>query len=111
MSQKPITYFLMLSGDRYEIEVSFRFDLVGFFPATLAFEFQPDLQPDTKAFHIVRIIEAQCVTPLGRELAPVAPYKPRSIQALTSEPDWNIIDGQPPEGYVPRGLSYIIVRS
>uniref|UniRef100_A0A096M4W4 RNA helicase n=1 Tax=Poecilia formosa TaxID=48698 RepID=A0A096M4W4_POEFO len=85
-------------GDSYEIEVRFRCELVGFFPATLAFEFKPDLEPATAAFHIVRIIEARCITSLGLELAPVAPYKPRSLPAFTPDLIYRIIDGQPPEG-------------
>ncbi|PWA28754.1 hypothetical protein CCH79_00014845 [Gambusia affinis] len=87
-------------GDSYEIVVSFRSEHVGFFPATLAFEFKPDLEPTTTAFHIVRIIEAQCITSLGLELAPVAPYKPRSLPAFTPDPVYRIIDGQPPEGNI-----------
>ncbi|XP_054905535.1 putative helicase mov-10-B.1 [Poeciliopsis prolifica] len=85
-------------GDSYEIEVRIRSELVGYFPATLAFEFKPDLEPTTTAFHIVRIIEARCITSLGLELGPVAPYKPQSLPAFTPDHDYRIIDGQPPEG-------------
>lgn len=85
-------------GDRYEIKVHFHCRVVGFYPATLAFEFKPDLQPSSTAFHIVRYIEVQCITALGLELAPVAPYKPRSLPAWTPEENVNIVDGQPPEG-------------
>ncbi|KAM4571551.1 putative helicase mov-10-B.1 [Fundulus diaphanus] len=95
-------------GDSYEIEVSFRCTLVGFFPATLAFEFKPDLEPTTAAFHIVRIIEARCVTSLGQELAPVAPYKPRSLPACTPEPRCKIVDGLPPEGLSVMQLKYVV---
>ncbi|XP_072223489.1 putative helicase mov-10-B.2 [Leuresthes tenuis] len=84
-------------GDSYEIQVHFRCSLVGLYSATLAFEFQPDLQSST-AFHIVRFIEAQCITSLGLELAPVAPYQPRSLPALSAQPNFNIVDGQRPEG-------------
>ncbi|KAM4738304.1 putative helicase mov-10-B.1 [Anableps anableps] len=98
---------LLSPGDRYEVEVSFRCDLVGFFPATLAFEFKPDLEPTTTAFHIVRIFEAQCITSLGMELAPVAPYKPRSLLAFIPESDCRIIDGQPPEGLAVMQLKYV----
>uniref|UniRef100_A0A3Q2VAN8 RNA helicase n=1 Tax=Haplochromis burtoni TaxID=8153 RepID=A0A3Q2VAN8_HAPBU len=76
----------------------FRFSLVGFYPATLAFEFKPDLQPSSAAFYIVRFIEAECVTSLGLELAPTAPYKPRSIPAWTPEAHYTIVDGLPAEG-------------
>lgn len=86
------------SGDSYEIQVRICCSSVGFYPATLAFEFKPDLQTTT-TFHIVRFIEAQCITFLGKELAPVAPYKPRSLPALTPNTDCIIEDGQRPEGY------------
>uniref|UniRef100_A0A671X2L5 RNA helicase n=1 Tax=Sparus aurata TaxID=8175 RepID=A0A671X2L5_SPAAU len=84
-------------GESYEIQVTFSCTLVGFYPATLAFEFKPDLQSST-AFHIVRYIEAKCITALGRELAPIAPYKPRTLPAWTPEVYCTIVDGQPPEG-------------
>ncbi|KAE8293494.1 putative helicase mov-10-B.2 [Larimichthys crocea] len=83
-------------GDSYEIHVHFNCTLVGFYPATLAFEFKPDLQ--SAAFHIVRFIEARCITALGRELAPIAPYKPCSIPAWTPEVHYTIVDGIRPEG-------------
>ncbi|XP_073326824.1 putative helicase mov-10-B.2 [Pagrus major] len=84
-------------GASYEIQVHISCSLVGFYPATLAFEFKPDLQSST-AFHIVRFIEAQCITALGRELAPIAPYKPRALPAWTPEVDYTVVDGQRPEG-------------
>lgn len=90
---------IRVSGDSYKIQAVFRFSLVGFYPATLAFEFKPDLQPSSAAFYIVRFIEAECVTSLGLELAPTAPYKPRSIPAWTPEVDCMTVEGVPPEGY------------
>uniref|UniRef100_A0A7N6FBN5 RNA helicase n=1 Tax=Anabas testudineus TaxID=64144 RepID=A0A7N6FBN5_ANATE len=90
----------MFSGDSYEIHVHFCCSLVGFYPATLAFEFKPDLQAST-TFHIVRFFEAQCLTSLGRELAPIAPYKPRSLPAWTPDTNCLIVDGERPEGYQP----------
>lgn len=91
-------YLLHLSGHSYEIKVLFSCHLVGFYPATLAFEFKPDLQT-SDAFHIVRFIEAHCITTLGKELAPIAPYRPQSLPAWTPEVDYRTVDGQPPEGY------------
>uniref|UniRef100_A0A4W6DCH9 Uncharacterized protein n=1 Tax=Lates calcarifer TaxID=8187 RepID=A0A4W6DCH9_LATCA len=85
-------------GDSYEIKVYFCCHWVGFYPATLAFEFKPDLGPSSTSFHIVRFIEAQCMGSLGVELAPVAPYKPRSLPVWTPEVNCKIVDGQPPEG-------------
>lgn len=93
-------YLCLFSGDSYEIQVCFSCSLVGFYPATLAFEFKPDLQAST-TFHIVRFIEAQVITSLGRELAPIAPYKPRSLPAWTPNTNCQIVDGQRPEGYHP----------
>uniref|UniRef100_A0A8C2ZHY3 RNA helicase n=1 Tax=Cyclopterus lumpus TaxID=8103 RepID=A0A8C2ZHY3_CYCLU len=95
-------------GDTYEVQVNFRCSLVGFYPATLAFEFKPDLQPSTAAFHIVRFIEAHCRTALGLELAPVAPYKPRSLPAWTPQGNYTIVDGQRPEGLSVMQLQNVI---
>uniref|UniRef100_A0A667YRE2 RNA helicase n=1 Tax=Myripristis murdjan TaxID=586833 RepID=A0A667YRE2_9TELE len=86
------------TGATYQILVHFRSSLVGFYPATLAFEFKPDLSA-SNAFYIVRFIEARCVTSLGMELAPTSPYRPQRISAQPPEPFCTIVDGQPPEGY------------
>lgn len=93
-------------GDRYEIQVQFHGAVVGFYPATLAFEFKHDL-PASTPFYIVRFIEVQCSTALGRELAPTAPYRPRSIPAWTPDVDYRIVDGQPPEGQSVTQLEYV----
>ncbi|XP_068454650.1 putative helicase mov-10-B.2 [Clinocottus analis] len=95
-------------GDTYEVQVNFRCSSVGFYPATLAFEFKPDLQPSTAAFHILRFIEAHCISALGLELAPVAPYKPRSLPAWTPEASYTIVDGQKPEGMSVMQLKNVI---
>ncbi|KAK7884271.1 hypothetical protein WMY93_027394 [Mugilogobius chulae] len=84
-------------GKNYEIKVKFNGSAIGFHPVTLAFEFKPDLTSST-SFHIVRFIEAHCMTSLGKELAPAAPYKPRSLPAWTPPTDLTIVDGLPPEG-------------
>ncbi|XP_029011902.1 putative helicase mov-10-B.1 [Betta splendens] len=83
-------------GDTYNVQVRFSCSSVGFFPATLAFEFKADLQ----TFHIVRFMEVQFMTALGRELAPVAPYRPRALPAWdpAAESSCEIVDGQRPEG-------------
>ncbi|XP_069378985.1 putative helicase mov-10-B.2 isoform X2 [Paralichthys olivaceus] len=85
-------------GESYNISVHFRCSWVGFYPATLAFEFKPDLEPTSAEFYIVRFIEAQCITSLGVELAPIAPYKPLPRCAWTPEVDCPIVDGQRPDG-------------
>ncbi|CAL8367026.1 unnamed protein product [Lota lota] len=91
---RPLT---LAPGDNYEIQVLFSTSLVGFYPATLAFEFKPDPLPSSVAFHIVRYIEVHRVTSLGKELAPVAPYRFPSISALPHSESCPIVDGQPPE--------------
>lgn len=95
------SFFLpaLFSGDSYEVQVHFLCDFVGVFPATLAFEFELDNQDASTTFHIVRFIEAHCITSLGMELAPVAPFKPRSLPAWTPEVNCAIVNGQLPEGY------------
>uniref|UniRef100_A0A3B3ZVS3 RNA helicase n=1 Tax=Periophthalmus magnuspinnatus TaxID=409849 RepID=A0A3B3ZVS3_9GOBI len=60
-------------------EVSnFNGNAIGFHPVTLAFEFKSDLKSST-SFHIVRFIEAHCMTTMGKELAPVVTYRPQGI--------------------------------
>lgn len=97
-SSSTVIHYVLSSGDSYEIQVNFSCSLVGFYPATLAFEFKTDVQTDT-SFYIVRYIEAHCITALGKELAPIAPYKPKSLPAWVPETDYTIVDGLPPEGY------------
>lgn len=101
-------FYVLPSGHSYEIQVSFRCSSVGFYPATLAFEFKPDLIT-SDVFHIVRFIETWRMTALGRELAPIAPYKPRSLPAWTPEVDYKIVDGLPPEGY-PHALTPLSIH-
>ncbi|XP_008285144.1 putative helicase mov-10-B.2 [Stegastes partitus] len=102
---KPL---LLKPGDSYEIQVHFKCSVVGLYPATLAFEFKPDLQPSSTTFHIVRFIEAQCITSLGVELAPEAPYKPRSLPVRTDVAPCEIVDGQRPEGQSVMHLQYVV---
>ncbi|KAM3872351.1 putative helicase mov-10-B.1 [Diretmus argenteus] len=89
------------------VEVHFHLSEVGFYPATLFFEFKAEGTTST-AFHIVRFIEVNCVTSLGMELAPIAPYKPRSIAAVTSEAPYTIVDGQPPESMSVMPLQVVV---
>lgn len=51
------------------------------------------------SFYIVRYIEARCITTLGMELAPIAPYKPKSLPAWVPEAHCTIVDGLRAEGY------------
>lgn len=67
----------------------------GYFPATVYFEFCPDL-PGPVPFCIVREIEALARTPLAVDLGPVSPYKP--FQVVTRKPvNTVIVEGVPPE--------------
>ncbi|KAJ0023976.1 hypothetical protein NQD34_003875 [Periophthalmus magnuspinnatus] len=85
-------------GEVYEVKVLYRLSHYGYFPATLYFEFCPEL-PGSAPFCIVREIEAAAKTPLAVELGPVAPYKP--FQAVNYKPvDTVIVDGVPPESTV-----------
>ncbi|XP_047446737.1 putative helicase mov-10-B.2 [Mugil cephalus] len=103
--QNPLS---LKPGDSYEIQVHFSSSSVGFYPATLAFEFKPDLEPSSPAFYIVRYIEVKCRTSLGVELAPVAPYKPRSIPPWTPQAPCMIVEGLPPEGLSVMRLEYVV---
>uniref|UniRef100_A0A672JMN7 RNA helicase n=1 Tax=Salarias fasciatus TaxID=181472 RepID=A0A672JMN7_SALFA len=70
-------------GESYEVVVRYTLIHYGHFPATMYFEFCPDL-PDSVPFCIVREMEAVARTPLAVELGPVAPYK--KLQVFTSRP-------------------------
>ncbi|KAK7916467.1 hypothetical protein WMY93_012228 [Mugilogobius chulae] len=99
--EKRVTRACPLSlspGDVYEVKVLYRLSHYGYFPATMYFEFCPQL-PGSVPFCIVREIESAARTPLAAELGPVSPYKP--FQAVTYKPvDTVIVDGVPPESTV-----------
>lgn len=82
-------------GESYEVEVKYILNHYGYFPATMYFEFCPDL-PGSVPFCIVREIEAAAQTPLAVELGPVAPYKPFWVAAYKPV-DTIIVDGVPPD--------------
>uniref|UniRef100_A0A3B3ZVT4 RNA helicase n=1 Tax=Periophthalmus magnuspinnatus TaxID=409849 RepID=A0A3B3ZVT4_9GOBI len=84
-------------GEHYDIKVKFNGNAIGFHPVTLAFEFKSDLKSST-SFHIVRFIEAHCMTTMGKELAPVVTYRPQALAVRTRAANFTIVDGQPPEG-------------
>lgn len=90
-------YECHLTGESYEVQVLLRCTMVGLYPATIAFEFKLDMQ--SASFYIVRSIEIHCITALGRELAPVATYRPQSLPKRTPDVECSIVDGVPPEGY------------
>ncbi|CAJ1050280.1 putative helicase mov-10-B.1 isoform X2 [Xyrichtys novacula] len=80
-------------GETYEVIVQYTLSHYGYFPATMYFEFCPDLQ---EPFCIVREMEALAKTPLAVDLGPVAPYKP--FQMVTYKPvDTVVVEGVPPD--------------
>uniref|UniRef100_A0A667WJK6 RNA helicase n=1 Tax=Myripristis murdjan TaxID=586833 RepID=A0A667WJK6_9TELE len=84
----------------------YRLNHYGHFPATMYFEFCPDL-PGSKPFCIVREMEAAARTQLGVELGPVAPYRP--YQVVTYKPVSNVIvEGVPPESSVVQHLKMTV---
>ncbi|KAG7226804.1 hypothetical protein INR49_014153 [Caranx melampygus] len=89
-------------GESYEVMVRYTLSHYGYFPATMYFEFCPDL-PGSAPFCIVREMEATARTPLAVELGPVAPYKP--FQLVTYKPvETVIVEGVPPENTVVQHL-------
>uniref|UniRef100_A0A8C4I5L8 RNA helicase n=1 Tax=Dicentrarchus labrax TaxID=13489 RepID=A0A8C4I5L8_DICLA len=82
-------------GESYEVMVRYMLNHYGYFPATMYFEFCPDV-PGPVPFCIVREMEALTRTPLAAELGPVSPYKP--FQVVTyKRVDTVIVEGVPPE--------------
>lgn len=89
-------------GESYEVVVRYTLNHYGYFPATMYFEFCPDV-PASVPFCIVREMEAIARTPLAVELGPVAPYKP--FQVATYKPvDTVVVEGVPPERSVVQPL-------
>ncbi|XP_040888869.1 putative helicase mov-10-B.2 isoform X2 [Toxotes jaculatrix] len=89
-------------GESYEVVVQYILNHYGYFPATMYFEFCPDL-PGSVPFCIVREMEAAARTPLAVELGPVAPYKP--FQVVTYKPvETVVVEGVPPENCVVQPL-------
>lgn len=87
--------FLLFTGESYEVRVRYILNHYGYFPATMYFEFCPDLKGATP-FCIVREMEAVAMTALGVELGPVSPYKALRIQA--KKPLRTVlVEGEPPE--------------
>uniref|UniRef100_A0A8C4I789 RNA helicase n=1 Tax=Dicentrarchus labrax TaxID=13489 RepID=A0A8C4I789_DICLA len=85
-------------GESYEVMVRYMLNHYGYFPATMYFEFCPDV-PGPVPFCIVREMEALTRTPLAAELGPVSPYKP--FQVVTyKRVDTVIVEGVPPESSV-----------
>ncbi|CAB1333809.1 unnamed protein product [Coregonus sp. 'balchen'] len=102
-----MTCFNLQDMHKYEVQLQFRSSLLGFYPATLVFEFKPSLS-SSPAFHLLRFIEAQYVTGLARELAPTAPYRPRAIISATASLPYTVEDGEPPESLSANNLKPMV---
>nr|XP_033482694.1 putative helicase mov-10-B.1 [Epinephelus lanceolatus] len=93
-------------GESYEVVVRYTLNHYGYFPASMYFEFCPDV-PGSVPFCIVREMEAIARTPLAVELGPVAPYKP--FQVATYKPvDTVVVEGVPPESSVVQPLKMAV---
>lgn len=93
-------------GESYEVVVRYMLNHYGYFPATVYFEFCPDL-PGSLPFCIVREMEALARTPLAVELGPVSPYKP--FQTVTYKPvNTVIVEGVPPESTIARPQKMLV---
>ncbi|KAJ8386394.1 hypothetical protein AAFF_G00170990 [Aldrovandia affinis] len=101
---------LLSPGHSYEVQVRFRSQDVGFFVATLAFEFKRELSAESKPFHIVRFLEAMCSTKLAADLAPVAPFRRRrgiTQMVMTHEVD----EGERPQSDAVQRLGRVVSLS
>ncbi|XP_059186180.1 putative helicase mov-10-B.2 [Centropristis striata] len=95
-------------GESYEVLVRYTLNHYGYFPATMYFEFCPDVQGcESVPFCIVREMEAAAKTPLAVELGPVAPYKP--FQVVTYKPvNTVVVEGVPPDSSVTQPLKVAV---
>ncbi|XP_075997327.1 putative helicase mov-10-B.1 [Genypterus blacodes] len=92
--------------ETYEVEVHYRLNHYGYFPATIYFEFCPDGQ-ESKPFCIVREMEAVAMSPMAMELKPVAPYKP--LRMPINKPILTVLDeGVRPENSVVQRLKLTV---
>ncbi|KAF6733805.1 putative helicase mov-10-B.2 [Oryzias melastigma] len=84
----------LYSEESYDVVVRCKLDEYGYFPATVFFEFQPDV-PEATPFYIVREIEVSVEPSLESVPGPVAPYKPFKKAARTPVARV-VVDGVPP---------------
>ncbi|RVE72922.1 hypothetical protein OJAV_G00045260 [Oryzias javanicus] len=83
----------LCSEESYDVVVRCKVDEYGYFPATVFFEFQPDV-PKATPFYIVREMEVSVENPLDSKLGPVSPYKP--FKRATRKLARSVEDGEPP---------------
>ncbi|XP_034028358.1 putative helicase mov-10-B.2 isoform X2 [Thalassophryne amazonica] len=92
-------------GDTYNITVHFLSNMVGFYSATLDFEYKLNLKTSPTA-SVKRIIEIECMTALGKKLLPTAPYKP-VIPGVITAADRKIVDPSNPPGLQQKELALL----
>lgn len=95
---------LINSGSHYVIEVSACARGLGTFHVPIAFHFR---RSSGKEFHIIRFLNAKCVSDITEELKPTSPYKPPTRVAEYRESVETIPGVKPPkltEDYLKRSL-------
>ncbi|XP_077453696.1 putative helicase mov-10-B.1 isoform X2 [Stigmatopora argus] len=83
---------LLKPGDSYPIQVNYQFVYAGHYPVRLTFEFKYK----TTFFYIMRNIHLHYLDKLGKELKPIAPFKP-SFRAAIPELECRVVGGVPPD--------------
>ncbi|XP_067913603.1 putative helicase MOV-10 isoform X2 [Heterodontus francisci] len=92
-SSQPL---VLNTGDTCQIEVICSMAHSGYYPVTLAFQFQDG---SSQTFHIIRFFSARVTNTLTEELKPTAPYKP--YQLCIKRPTEEIVeDGARPDGFL-----------
>ncbi|KAL2103238.1 hypothetical protein ACEWY4_000106 [Coilia grayii] len=93
-------------GEQYGVTLKFQSSQVGFYRATVVFEFRaPGV--GSQPFHLVRFVEGVHSSPLLDALAPVAPYQPRTVQAVQSATH-RVEDGLRPDSQVVQCLEWVL---
>ncbi|XP_062396748.1 putative helicase mov-10-B.1 [Sardina pilchardus] len=95
-------------GEQYGVTLRFRSRHVGFYQATLVFEFRSAAPENSAPFHILRFIEGAHTSALTEALAPTAPYTPRRIHA-SQHPNASVVDGLRPDSFVVQNLKLELV--
>ncbi|XP_041952750.1 putative helicase mov-10-B.1 isoform X2 [Alosa sapidissima] len=96
-------------GEQYGVTLRFRARHVGFYQATLVFEFRSaSAAADSPPFHVLRFIEGMHTSALTEALAPIAPYTPRRINA-SQHPNARVEDGVRPDSFVVQNLKQVLI--
>lgn len=100
-----VSPLLLCPGEDYDVEVHYNVNHPGHFPATMYFEFCPEVDPPgtAKPFCIVRELEAVVRTGLAETLGPESPYNPKQNRRL--RPKSKVVEeGVPPESSITHDL-------